>query len=258
MKSREAQDARASALRRDHQRLPRELSQRSLEFLPVREAAARRQLISSEFFSEASTSGCSINDDEGAGGRWRSSPRKPRSTGRFKPGADVSSWHETFKEVWALESPEVVFEPFYCGRHFRRYAALRAGQFLKIVEPNIEGLSRIVAACELAQEAYGDGDNAPAGCLWEVGRRRAWATSCISAMTTERAVIFASRPSAGRGDNYRSRVLDHEAAGSLRSQARLIARDRPETRGELRTAWPNTMVILTRRGRMILCVRTAQ
>ena len=39
-----------------------------------------------------------------------------------------------------------------------RYAALRAGQFLKIVEPNIEGLSRIVAACELAQEAY-DGDN---------------------------------------------------------------------------------------------------
>jgi len=75
---------------------------------------------------------------------------------RFENGDDVSSLHETFKAVWALEPGEVFFELAYWDSN-RQFTAPSAAKFLKIVEPNIEGLSRIVAACELAQEAY-DGD----------------------------------------------------------------------------------------------------
>ena len=122
--------------------LPRELLQRSLEFLPVREVYCEAQLISSEFLS-ASRRALTR-------GRWRPmalfSKEAEEHRNRFEYGADLSSWHETFKEVWALEPGEVFFELAYWDSY--RYAALRAGQFLKIVEPNIEGLSRIVAACE--------------------------------------------------------------------------------------------------------------
>ena len=132
--------------------LPRELLQRSLEFLPVREVYCEAQLISSEFLS-ASRRALTR-------GRWRPmalfSKEAEEHRNRFEYGTDLSSWHETFKEVWALEPGEVFLELAIWDNY--RYAALRAGQFLKIVEPTIEGLPRIVAACELAQEAY-DGDN---------------------------------------------------------------------------------------------------
>ena len=131
--------------------LPRELLQRSLEFLPVREVYCEAQLISSEFLS-ASRRALTR-------GRWRPmalfSKEAEEHRNRFEYGADLSSWHETFKEVWALEPGEVFFELAYWDNY--RYSAPCAAQFLKIVEPTIEGLSRIVAACELAQEAY-DGD----------------------------------------------------------------------------------------------------
>ena len=132
--------------------LPRELLQRSLEFLACREVHEVAKLISREFLSTARRALTR--------GRWRPMARfsdeAEEHRNRFEYGADLSSWHETFKEVWALEPGEVVHELAHWDSY--RYAALRAGQFLKIVEPNIEGLSRIVAACELAQEAY-DGDN---------------------------------------------------------------------------------------------------
>ena len=132
--------------------LPRELLQRSLEFLPVREVYCEAQLISSEFLS-ASRRALTR-------GRWRPmalfSKEAEEHRNRFEYGADLSSWHETFKAVWALEPGEVFFELAYWDSD-RNFTAPRAAKFLKIVEPNIEGMSRIVAACELAQEAF-DGD----------------------------------------------------------------------------------------------------
>ena len=126
-----------------------------------------------------------------------------------------------------------------------RYAALRAGQFLKIVEPNIEGLPRIVAACELAQEAY-DGDKK---IVRLVG---SWARS-PSHLGHDNG--RSSRPSAGARDNYRStprtgkRRIGCSVSGWSGGQTR--------ARGELPYGTSsNTMVILTRTGRMKLCVRT--
>ena len=86
--------------------LPRELLQRSLEFLPVREVYCEAQLISSEFLS-ASRRALTR-------GRWRPMARfsdeAEEHRNRFEYGADLSSWHETFKEVWALEPGEVFLE----------------------------------------------------------------------------------------------------------------------------------------------------
>ena len=184
--------------------LPRELLQRSLEFLPVREVYCEAQLISSEFLS-ASRRALTR-------GRWRPmalfSKEAEEHRNRFEYGADLSSWHETFKAVWALEPGEVFLELAIWDNY--RYAALRAGQFLKIVEPTIEGLPRIVAACELAQEAY-DGDKKV---VTLVGSWALTLSPLHLGHDNGYGLYLRLGHPPGR-DNYRSWVLDREAQDRL-------------------------------------------
>ena len=148
--------------------LPRELLQRSLEFLPCREVHEVAKLISREFLLTARRALTR--------GRWRLLARFSDEAGehifRFEHrGCAVET--ETFKAVWALEPGEVMFELAHWDDE-DEYDALNAMDFLKIVEPNIEGLSRIVAACEYAQETY---DEAYGGDMKIVTRVGSWARS---------------------------------------------------------------------------------
>ena len=177
--------------------LPRELLQRSLEFLPVREVYCEAQLISSEFLS-ASRRALTR-------GRWRPmalfSKEAEEHRNRFEYGADLSSWHETFKAVWALEPGEVMFELAHWDDD-DEYDALNATDFLKIVEPSIRGLDRIVAACEYAQEAY---DEAYGGDMKIVTRVGSWARS----LGQQLRLGLPPRP----GDHQR--LLDRDAEDQL-------------------------------------------
>ena len=148
--------------------LPRELLQRSLEFLACREVHEVAKNISREFLSTARRALTR--------GRWRPMARFSDEAGehifRFEHrGCAVET--ETFKAVWALEPGEVMFELAHWDDE-DEYDALNAMDFLKIVEPNIEGLSRIVAACEYAQEIY---DEAYGGDMKIVTRVGSWAHS---------------------------------------------------------------------------------
>ena len=81
--------------------LPRELLQRSLEFLPVHEVYGEAKLVSREFLSTARRALTR--------GRWRPiklfSEESERHWEKFENGVDLSSSHETFKAVWALVAP---------------------------------------------------------------------------------------------------------------------------------------------------------
>ena len=171
--------------------LPRELLQRSLEFVPFAEVAADVKRVSREF---------------------RGAARHALTHGRWKPiklfaqnGLNMineervsEASREIFRAAWALEPAEVFFELAHWDSG-RRFTAPRAAQFLKIVEPTIEGLPRIVAACEYAQGAF-DGDMKP------VTRVGSWAASLDHQVSL-------GYPD-GYGD-YRSPVLDREAEDRL-------------------------------------------
>ena len=128
--------------------LPRELLQRTLEFLPFDDVHTEAKCVSRDFRSAARRALTR--------GRWQPmqlfSEQSLRHMDTIRANGVSAASRETSRAAWALEPGLVIFELAYWSRPF-------AGRFLAIVEPTIEGLPRIVVACECAQRAFGGFDS---------------------------------------------------------------------------------------------------